>query len=91
MKHLDRDAVAAHTLIALPWWREDKVSRFALSKNMRAEHDSSYADFCMEIGDGTRKAPDADSMCEQMDSAVVSIPTACSCSPDDTPLDITTF
>ena len=58
MKFLDRDAIAAHTLIALPWWREDKVSRFTLSENMRAKQDLSYANFCMDLGNGLLQAPD---------------------------------
>ena len=37
LRYIDRDAVASHTLVALPWWRDGRVKRFELTRNMRAK------------------------------------------------------
>ena len=36
LQYIDREAVQAHTLAAVPWWVDGQVHRFTLFQNMRA-------------------------------------------------------
>ena len=53
LRRVDERAVKSFTLRAMPWWAGQHVARFALTRNMRAREDPSYARFLGEVGDGT--------------------------------------
>ena len=53
LRYIDRDSVAAHTLVALPWWQSGQVKRFPLAANVRAQEDAAYASFCLHVGNGS--------------------------------------
>ena len=78
LSYLDRDAVVPHMLPATSWWTRNAVQRFELTKNMRANEDQPYADFCLQVGNGT--LADASNACVyggktcELSAAAVQIP-----------------
>ena len=89
LRHIDRDGVACHTLIALSWWRNDHVLRFSLEKNMRAQYDAAYASFCLSVGNGDAAAPESDAHTD-LESAVIALPWQAADNDISNPLDIST-
>ena len=63
-----------HTLAALPWWGSDSARIFRLARNMRASFDVAYADFCLQVGDGTLPAPPFEGVPKDLLPCVVELP-----------------
>ena len=74
LRYIDREAVVNHTLAALPWWGSDSVRIFRLARNMRASFDVAYADFCLQVGDGTLPAPPFGGVPKDLLPCVVELP-----------------
>eukprot|EP00959_Pyramimonas_sp_CCMP1952_P236038 4932984-Pyramimonas_sp.AAC.1 len=76
LRYIDRDAVINHTLAALSWWGCDSVSIYRLTRNMRASFDPGYAQFCLQVGDGTLPPPPFNGVAKDLQACVVELPPA---------------
>ena len=88
LRHVDRNDEAAHTLLALPWWRDkQRVFKHSLTKNMRAT-DEAYAAFCLSVGDGTAETVAMSDDGHELDTGVIQLPTQLNTSADFSATDL---
>ena len=52
LEHADRAEIVAATVTQSRLWRSGAVTRFSLSRNMRAATDPTYRDFLLRVGEG---------------------------------------
>lgn len=85
LPRVEIDAICQYTLRATSWWGGPHFREFHLHTNMRAQHDPSYANFLLDVGNGdaatVKTAPDE----TEFHPHVIELPPAICAPPEWTP------